>query len=328
MTTKQIKYRSDGLARASDMPSLSPNAKGASVETKGANITSALQVSRAEEHGRDICSPDGYPTMIPDKEGIIKAVHTDPYYTGQIMHRSGVLGYGSDWFKHGEREAMWRTQKPNSLDDMRYVAAYTSPAQSQVSAYRNEPTPPKIPDSLKKKGSPFINGVSYVPKSVSLMEQPAVILFSNDPRTVTLDTVASDLRDPKHNTVANSLAYVSLSNRSKASVMAEDNYLVRSRKTYDNNQRFRLIQRQGKYGEGILGMSWHCNCTSKQVKDPFAQPMDIAGHHKRVGASGIVHSLKSAGMHRVKQNPNVFDVQTLITHAVPHHASNATNTRR
>jgi hypothetical protein len=303
------------------MPGLSLEAKGASVEAKGENIMSAVQTSRAEEHGRAICSPDGYPTMIPNKEGMTKAIRTDPYYTGEIMHRSGVLGHGDRWFKHNEREAMWRTQKPNVLDDMRYVAAYSTPAQSQVSAYRNEPPSPKLPDSLKKKGSPFINGVSYVPKSVSLMEQPAVILFSNDPRVVTLDSVASDLRDPKHNTVANSLAYVSLSNRSKASVTAKDNYLVKSRKTYDNNQRFRLIQRQGQYGEGVLGMSWHCNCKSKQVNDPFAVPLDVAGHHQRIGTSGIVHSLKGAGMHDTKQQPSEYHVQEPVTHAVPHHAS-------
>jgi len=319
MTTENIKYRSSKLAKGSEMSNLTtPSTGGPTSSDPKANVISAIQTSRAETTGRAICSPDGYPTMIPDKEGVTKAVRTDPYYQGEITQRSGVLGQGTRWFKHNEREAMWRTQKPNVIADMRYVAAYSSPAQMDTSSYRTEPPAPKVPDSLKKTGSHFINGVSYVPKSVSLIEQPAVILFSNDPRVVTLDSVASDMHDPKHNTIANSTAYVSLSNRSPASVQAKDNYLVKSRQTYDNNLRFHLIQSQGEYGEGILGMSWHCNCKKKQINNPFGNPIDIAGHHKKIGESGIVNSLKSKGMHRIQQNPNAFELQLPVTHALPH----------
>lgn len=323
----RLHLRSDKFLRAQNMPFLTvPHDKEYSEMYNGKRVPDAPappqqimsieQMNRQIEHGRTFTSPDGYPVIIPDHEGITEKIETDPYYQGKITERSGVLGQGSRWFKHNEREAMWNTQK--ALPDMRYVASYTDPAQSKPDSYKTQPPTPHVPQALMKTGSRFINGVSYIPKGKIIKEQPAVVLFSNDPRVVTLDQVESDERDPKHNTVANSLAYTSLSNRSRASVLAVDNQLLRSRKTWNRNQRFRLIQSRGEYGEAIPGMSW--NDKQPDVLNPFGTPVDVAGHHKKVMEVGIVKNMRKGGMSKI---PIKSDVKmSMRQNAIPHHHPN------
>jgi hypothetical protein len=284
---------SDKFYALQNIPQLTVPTSGAGDPPATPCQTMAIdQVNKQAKHGRTFTSPEGYPVVMLDSEGLTKEVIKDPYYQGTITKRSGVLGQGTPWFKKAERNGMWRSQ--HGLPDMRYVASFASPSQADPSNYKPAPPVPFESKAQMKAGSRYINGVSYIPRGKIIQEQPAVVLFSNDPRVVTLDQVESDLRTPQHNTVANSLAYTSLSNRSPASVRAVDNHLLRSRKTWNHNERMRMIRQRGEYGEAIPGMSW----ADKVVNNPI-RPIDVAGHHQKIRDRGIVNGMSKGDMMNV-----------------------------
>ena len=94
------------IAEKENMPNLTvPSETPPTAAAPPQNNESQIQYDRKIKKFRYFCSPDGYPTVILDKEGITEDVKTDPYWTGRITERDGVLGTrGSRKKKEGKAE--------------------------------------------------------------------------------------------------------------------------------------------------------------------------------------------------------------------------------
>jgi hypothetical protein len=289
MPNKKFKEPSMTIAEDENMPNLTvPNvSQKPTAPTPPQQNESEEQYNRKIDHFRYDCSPDGYPTVINDAETVTEDVANNPYWTNQITKRSGVVGAGDLWFHIAEGNASWRQQ--HALPDKRYTGAYPVVGSDDVEAYYNA-KPPKRKPNLRKHGpyAQFINGVSYVPKSIIMRDMPAIKLFSmqgDDVREPSMQDLRNDRKDPYYMTIANNLGGSrSYSHRTK---MAND--IVRSRKVFNKILQSRLNKVVYPYGEGIGAESWTLN----QMKRQNA-PHDLPAHRKHVMMSGIIpHALKS-----------------------------------
>jgi hypothetical protein len=254
------------------------------------------QHDRKIDDFRYFCSPDGYPTVINDPEGITKEIAFNPFFeTGvkaNITERSGVLGMGTHWMQRAERAASWRQQ--HALRDRRYAGAYVDPNQNMTGNYYNA-KPMKRDDSLKKKGpyQQFINGVSYIPKALILREQPALKLFhmkDDDPRQPSMEDLENDRKDPYYNTVANNLT----NTRSYPVRTQIGNELTQTRGAVNKLNKLRYIRQEAPYGEGIGVKSWALKPQEQPKPMPQMMPHDLAQHRKGVMMNGInPHALKN-----------------------------------
>ena len=298
------------IAEKENMPNLTVPSEGQpTVAAPPQNNESQVQCDRKIKKFRYFCSPDGYPTVILDKEGITEDVKTDPYWTGQITERDGVLGMKSNgvpahWFKRAERAAMWRQQ--HSLPDRRYTGAYVGFDEDKPKNYYNAP-PMKRDPSLKKKGpyQQFINGISYVPKALILREQPAVKLFTmegGDPRQPSMQDLENDRKDPWYQTIANNLS--DTRSYSRRTQIGAD--LLQNRNAVNRLNQLRHIKVYAPYGEGV-GLSWKPSAFEKASgssaspggKVPTEQVADVGKHRQRVMEEGLTPHHTSAGQHRV-----------------------------
>jgi hypothetical protein len=208
MPNKKFKEPSTVIAEGEDMPDLTVPSKGnPTAKAPPQQNESVTQYNRKIDTFRYACTPDGYPTVINDPEGITESVREDPYVKKKIRERSGVLGIESDWFTMAEKNAAWRVQR--GLPDRRYTGAYVNFESDEPDAYYNAPDV-KRDARLQKRGpfQQFINGISYVPKAIMLREQPALKLFSmqgDDPRQPSMEDLENDRKDPYYLSVANSL---------------------------------------------------------------------------------------------------------------------------
>ena len=290
--TKKFKEPSMEIAVAEDMPELTvPTRNKPSAKAPPQQNESAEQYNRKIDHFRYFCTPDGYPTVINDPEGITEDVLTDPYIAGAITERSGVLGHDSDWFILAEKNAMWRQQ--HSLPDRRYTGAYVNFESDDVSAYYNAKQKKRDP-SLQKRGPyhQFINGISYIPKALILREQPALKLFSmqaDDPRQPTMEDLENDYKQPYYLTVANSLTET----RSFPVRTQIGNELSTSRNAVNKLKQMRFNKVAYPYGEGIGAKPWILKPSQDNSAQKMEVPHDLAKHRKNVMMSGInPHALK------------------------------------
>lgn len=290
------------IAEGENMPELT-------VPTKGAPTAAAPPIDNesVSQHNRKVktfrysCSPEGYPTVILDKEGITEDVREDPYWTGQIADRSAVLGQGSHWFKRSERAAAWRQQR--GLPDRRYTGGYIVEGEDDTRNYYNAP-PMKRDPALKKKGpyQQYINGISYVPKALILREQPVVKLFSmegDDPRQPSLQDLENDRKDPWYQTIANNLT--DTRSYSRRTQIGAD--LLQNRNASNRLSQLRHIKVYAPYGEGI-GMSWKPSAFKKEAPLPppppqYVPPANVGRHNRSVMESGITPHYTSVGQHHV-----------------------------
>lgn len=295
MKSSRTKEQSKNIAEKENQPNITvPQRIGPSTKAPPRDNESKTQVKRKEETFRYDCEPDGYPTVVLDEEGYNMDIAKDPYfYKGDvepsISMRSGVLGHGSGWANEAERSAMWRQQ--HSLRDMRYYKPFVDPHQTDVSNYYNA-KPIKRDPALKKKGpyQQYINGISYIPKSLIIRDQPAVNLFSSaesDPNRPSMEDLENDRKDPYYQTVANSLE----NTRSYKVRTQIGNELLQTRNAVNKLNNIRMIRVTAPYGEG-LGKSWFKKIpqTSNDIPQP---PHNLGKHNVNVMKNGLGYARQS-----------------------------------
>lgn len=288
--SKMSKKKMSEISEKENQPNITvPQKIGPSVKAPPHNNESKTQAKRKEETFRYDCEPDGYPTVILDKEGYNMDIAKNPYfYKGDvepsISMRSGVLGHGSKWANEAERAATWRQQ--HSLKDMRYYKPFVDPHQTNPSNYYNA-KPIKRDPSLKKRGpyQQYINGISYIPKSLIIRDQPAVNLFSsaeNDPNVPSMQDLEDDRKDPYYQTVANNLE----NTRSYQVRTQIGNELTQTRNAVNKLNKIRMLRTLAPYGEGIGVKSWFKDIP--KIKDDVPQvPHDLGKHYANVIKNGL-----------------------------------------
>ena len=291
------------VAEGENMPELTvPDERPPNAAAPPMDNESPVQYDRKIRQFRYVCSPEGYPTVILDKEGITDDVKDDPYWKDKIADRSGVLGQGSRWFKRSERAAAWRQQQ--GMPDRRYVGAYVAYGEDDPRNYYDAP-PMKRDPALKKKGpyQQYVNGVSYVPKALIIREQPAIKLFSmegDDPREPSLQDLENDRKDPWYNSIANNLSDTRSYPR-RTQIGAD---MLQSRGAVNRLNQLRHIKTYAPYGEGVA-MSWKPSAFKKEAPPPpeppqyEAPPANVGKHRQRVMEGGITPHYTSLGHHHV-----------------------------
>lgn len=286
MSNKKFKDPSMEIAEGENMPDLTVPTKGnPTAKAPAQQNESATQYNRKIETFRYACSPDGYPTVINNPEGITESILEDPYVKKKIRERSGVLGIESAWFTLAEKNAAWRVQR--GLPDRRYTGAYVSFESDEPEAYYNAQEVKRDP-RLEKRGPyhQFINGISYVPKALILREQPALKLFSmqgDDPRQPSMEDLENDRKDPYYLTVANSLTET----RSFPVRTQIGNNLTDSRNAVNKLNQMRFIKVAYPYGEGIGAKPWALKCNPNKASEKITMPHDLNVHRKNVMTNGI-----------------------------------------
>lgn len=288
MSAKMSKKKSDEISDKENAPYITvPQLGGPSAEAPPKDNESKVQKRRKNDTFRYDCSPDGYPTVILDEEGYNMDIAKDPYfYKGDvepsISMRSGVLGHGTKWANEAERAGMWRQQ--HSLKDMRYYKPFVDPFQTNVSNYYNA-KPIKRKDSKKKKGpyQQVINGISYIPKSLIVREQPALQLFSSaesDPGRPSMEDLENDRKDPYYQTFANNLE----NTRSYKVRTQIGNELIQSRNAVNKLNNIRMIHIIAPYGEGIGVKSWFKKIPQNDIPQP---PHNLGKHYANIIINGL-----------------------------------------
>lgn len=286
MSNKKFKDPSMEIAEGENMPDLTVPTKGnPTAKAPAQQNESATQYNRKIETFRYACSPDGYPTVINNPEGITESILEDPYVKKKIRERSGVLGIESPWFTLAEKNAAWRVQR--GLPDRRYTGAYVNFESDEPEAYYNAQEVKRDP-RLEKRGpyQQFINGISYVPKALILREQPALKLFSmqgDDPRQPSIEDLENDRKDPHYLTVANSLTET----RSFPVRTQIGNELSTSRNAVNKLNQMRFIRVAYPYGEGIGAKPWNLKCNPNKESEKITMPHDLNVHRKNVMTNGI-----------------------------------------
>jgi len=295
---KKLNEPSITIAERENMPNLTvPSKGGPRVKAPPKQNESEEQYNRKIENFRYFCTPDGYPTVINDKEGITEDVKTDPYISGGITNRSGVLGAGTPWFIIAEKNAMWRQQ--HSLPDRRYGGGYIEFESDDPSAYYNAKLAERDPN-LEKRGpfARFINGISYVPKALILREQPALKLFSmqgSDPRQPSMEDLENDRKDPYYMSVANSLT----NTRSYPVRTQIGNDLTDSRNAVNKLNQMRFNKIAYPYGEGIGSAPWVLKPDQDDSAEKIKAPHDLARHRKNVMMNGMTNHILRDNTQRV-----------------------------
>ena len=286
MSNKKFKEPSMVIAEGEDMPDLTVPSKGnPTAKAPPQQNESATQYNRKIETFRYACSPDGYPTVVNNPEGITESILEDPYVKKKIRERSGVLGIDSPWFTLAEKNAAWRVQR--GLPDRRYTGAYINFESDEPEAYYNAEEV-KRDARLQKRGpyQQFINGISYVPKALILREQPVLKLFSmqgGDPRQPSMEDLENDRKDPYYLTVANSLT----DTRSFPVRTQIGNDLTNSRNAVNKLDRMRFNKIAYPYGEGIGAKSWTLKRNQDNSSQKISMPHDLNAHRKNVMVNGI-----------------------------------------
>ena len=286
MSNKKFKEPSMMIAEGEDMPDLTVPSKGnPTAKAPPQQNESATQYNRKIETFRYACSPDGYPTVINNPEGITESILEDPYVKKKIRERSGVLGIESAWFTFAEKNAAWRVKR--GLPDSSYTGAYVNFESDEPEAYYNAQAVKRDP-RLEKRGpyQQFINGISYVPKALILREQPALKLFSmqgDDPRQPSMEDLENDRKDPYYLTVANSLTET----RSFPVRTQIGNNLTDSRNAVNKLNQMRFIKVAYPYGEGIGAKPWALKCNPNKASEKITMPHDLNVHRKNVMTNGI-----------------------------------------